>query len=126
MNKPEKNWLEWAVFVVSVALIVAVLGVLLTEARSPASPPDLVLTLRAPQQGKRGFRMPVIVKNSGGETAEQVHLEVTLTLEGREVEKSDMTMAFVPRASQREGVVVFERDPRLHMVESRITGYETP
>lgn len=126
MNKPEKNWLEWAVFVVSVALILAVMAVLLKDAQSPDSPPDLVLRFGEPVKGQRGFSLPLIVSNGGQQTAEQVHVEVSLTIDGREVEKSDMTMAFVPRGSEREGAVVFDRDPRAHKVEGRVTGYETP
>ena len=126
MTKPAKNWLEWTVFTVSTLLIAAVVAVLLFEAKAENSPPDLVLDFGEVQQGQHGYRVPVFVRNTGEQTAEQVQVEVVLTSAGREVEKSEMTFAFVPRKSRREGAVVFSTDPRKHGIEGRIAGYETP
>lgn len=127
MSKVEKNPLEWTVFFVSLAVVLATAGFLVWDAAtSRGDAPDLRVELGAPRPGSGGFAVPVTVSNRGDETAEGARIEVTLELPGAPPETAEIEMAFVPRRSQREGVVIFRRDPRQGRLSGRAVGYERP
>lgn len=127
MSKLEKNALEWAVFGVSLALVLATVGFLVYEAvSSPASPPDLSVELGTPERRGQVWAVPVTVRNRGEETAEGVHVEAVLRLAGGREERSELEIMFVPRRSQREGWVYFQQNPARGRSEGRVTGFEKP
>ena len=132
MSKPgktrlEKNPLEWAVFAVSLAAILATVGFLVWDAATAdGSSPDLRVELGRPEARSGAFAVPVTVHNRGDETAEEVRIEVTLEAPGTPPETAEIGMAFVPRRSQREGWVTFRRDPRQGRLAGRAVGYEKP
>lgn len=127
MSKLQKNPLEWTVFFVSLAAVLATAGFLVWDAvTARGGAPDLRVELGAPQPGSGGFAVPVTVSNRGDETAEGVLVEVTLELPGAPPERAEIEMAFVPRRSQREGWVTFQSDPRLGRLHGRAAGYEKP
>lgn len=131
MKKLEKNWLEWAVFGVSLALVAGVLGFLVYDAlRLEKAPPDLEVRLGAAVEHGQEFVVPVAVTNRGDQTAEGVQIEVTLEGGagggGGEPERGGFTIAFVPRRATREGWVAFRTDPRGARLTPRVLGYEKP
>ena len=128
MKKVKKNWLEWAVFVVSLALVAGVLGFLVYDAlKLEKLPPDLEVRLGAPVEHGQEFVVPVAVTNRGDQTAEGVQIEVTLEGGGGgEPERGEFGIAFIPRRATREGWVVFRTDPRGARLTPRVLGYEKP
>lgn len=127
MNKPHKNALEWAVFAASVIVIVAVAGQLAVSAfRQKTSPPDLHVATERPVPTHGGWRVAVLVRNTGDQTAEQVKVEVALRRGGEEVERAELDIVFVPRKSSRRGWVTFRSDPGGCTVAARAMSYETP
>ena len=127
MKKVKKNWLEWAVFGVSAALVAGALGFLVYDAVSlERTPPDLEVRLGAPDRRGELFVVPVEVVNRGGQTAEGVQVEVTLEAGGAEPERGEFAVAFVPRRATREGWVAFRTDPRAGRLTPRVLGYEKP
>ena len=124
----EKNWLEWVVFGVGLVLVVSTLAYLVYDGATAAgTPPDVEVRLGEPRRGGRGFLVPVTVVNRGGETAEGVTVEVVLEGAGSpEPERSEFTVAFLPRGGAREGWVVFRSDPRAGTLTARAHGYEKP
>lgn len=126
--KTKKNALEWAVFGVSTAIIATIVALLVRGAVSSGEKnrPDLRVTTHAAAPTSGGYLVPVVVSNSGDTTAEQARIEIALMSDGEEVEKGELTIAFVPRKSQREGWVVFTRDPRCCEVVARTIAYEKP
>ena len=126
-NKLAKNPLEWAVFAVSLAAVLATVGFLVWDAATAdGSSPDLRIELGLPEARSGAFAVPVMVRNHGDVTAEGVHVEVTLEIPGTPPEPAEIEMAFVPRRSQREGWVTFQRDPRQGRLTGRAMGYEKP
>lgn len=126
-NKLEKNPLEWAVFLVSLAVVLATVGFLAWDAATAdGSSPDLHVELGLPEARSGAFAVPVTVHNRGDQTAEGVHIEVTLEIPGTPPETAGIEMAFVPRRSQREGWVTFRSDPRQGRLAGRAVGYEKP
>lgn len=125
--KVEKNALEWAVFVVSLALLAAVVAGLVVDAsRGGADAPQLEVHLGAAERLGPHFRLPLVVENRGGATAQAAVVEVTLQAGGREVERAELSFAFLPRRSTRRGWVVFRHDPSCCEVVARPLGFETP
>jgi uncharacterized protein (TIGR02588 family) len=84
--------------------------------------------LGTPEQRTHNFIVPVTVTNHGDETAEGITIEVTAENAGAGVEpvRGELTIAFLPRRSTREGWVTFQQDPRSTRLIARVLGYEKP
>lgn len=122
----KRNPLEWTVFAVGLIATLAILGYLGYEIATfrPGSPQIEVVLGKAERRGEE-FVVPVTAKNRGDETFEGVLLEATLT-RGKEEEKAQFELAFLPRRSQREGWFTFTGDPERGRLEARAIGYERP
>ena len=126
-NKVEKNWLEWIVFGVSLALVISTLGYLLYDgATATEAPPSIQVRLGEQQRTPHNFIVQVAVTNDGGQTAEGVHVEVVLESAGGETERGEFVVAFLPRRATREGWVAFRSDPAGGKLTPRVLGYEKP
>ncbi len=128
MNKLEKNWLEWIVFAASLVLVLSTLGYLVYDGATMGdSRAKIEFQLGQPQPQSNYFMVPVTVSNRGDETAEGVHIEVTLESGGKEQENASFEIAFLPRHSTREGWVTFKTDPRsVEQMQARVLGFEKP
>jgi uncharacterized protein (TIGR02588 family) len=128
MRKLEKNWLEWIVFAASLVLVLSTLGYLVYDVATIGEvPPNIEVQLGQPQPQSNRFLVPLSVTNRGGETAQGVHVEVTLESGGKEQESADFEIAFLPRNSTREGWVTFKTDPRtVEQMQARVLGFEKP
>lgn len=126
MKKINKNWVEWSVFAVSAALILAVISFLVYESfKIGDAPPDIQVKIGVPEQRSGYFAVPVEAMNKGDHTAEGVHIEVVLRSGGKE-ETGEFEIAFLPRRGSREAWVTFKSDPRQGTLEARVLGYEKP
>lgn len=127
MSRVEKNRLEWAVFGLGLVLVLATVGFLAWDAATgTGSPPDLLVTLGAPEPRSEGWAVPVVVRNRGQETAEGARVEVVLELPDGGREEAELELAFVPRGSEREGWVQFLHPPASGRLTGRVTGFEQP
>ena len=126
--KVEKNWLEWLVFGVGLLLVGSTLAYLVYDGVTSAdAPPEVEVRLGEPRPGGAGFLVPVTLFNRGGRTAEGVSVEVVLEGGGAaEPERSEFSVAFLPRGGTREGWVAFRSDPRAGRLTARAHGYEQP
>jgi uncharacterized protein (TIGR02588 family) len=127
-QKFEKNWLEWAVFGVGLALVAGTLAFLVYDgATAGDAPPSIEVRLGAPVPRGHNFVVPVTVINHGDQTAEGVHVEVVMESGGAaEPERGQFEIAFLPRRATREGWVTFRADPRAAQLKPRVLGYEKP
>ena len=127
-TKVEKNRLEWVVFGVGLVLVVCVVGYLVYDGASMGdAPPDIQVTLGAPERRGDEFHVPVSATNRGDQTAEGVQIEVVLeTPAGGEPERSEFGIAFLPRRATRRGWVTFHTDPSAGRLRPRVLGYEKP
>ncbi|MGI8889714.1 MAG: hypothetical protein ACR2G0_02885 [Chthoniobacterales bacterium] len=127
MKRPQKNWLEWTVFVFSLVLLLSIVGLLLFEAFSfgdkPANPQ---MRLGAAEKHDGYFAVPVSVENQGDATAENVHLAVELQVPGREKERGEFDLPYLPRRATRQAWVTFRQDPGKGKLEALVLGYEKP
>lgn len=103
----KKNLLEWSVFAVGVAAIVAVLFGLIRDAQAPQGSPDLRIQAgKATKVGER-WLVEVKVRNLGGEAAESVAIRA----EAGE-QQAEFDIDYVPRDSERKGYLHFRTEPK--------------
>jgi uncharacterized protein (TIGR02588 family) len=128
MSKLQKNWVEWIVFVVGLALVLSAFVYLVYDGATMGSdPPSVEVRLGSPEARAHNFIVPVTVTNHGDETAEGVAIEVLMESGGGvEAARGELTIAFLPRRATREGFVTFQQDPRAARLTARVLGYEKP
>ncbi len=123
-----KNWLEWSVFAVSGVVLIFIFGFLAYNAvTSEGDPPAVEVQLGTPVAQGDSFLIPVTFKNRGGQSIEDVQIDVTLIRDGIEVESASITVPFLPRQSTREGWVHFSSDPaQADDIQTQIVSYLVP
>lgn len=125
--KARKNILEWTVFGASALLVGLTVAFLIFEAvRYEGEPPRLEITTGTAVRRGTAYGVQLTIRNSGHQTAEDVRVEVALQEQGRDVETAEVTFAFVPRQSWREGWVLFKNDPRGRTIVVRAIGFHQP
>lgn len=118
----EKSWLEWAVFVLSALMIVAVIGYLVKDGLQDADrPPDIRVTVGKAEKSAHGFIVPVSVTNLGDQTAQAVELEVRCQ-SGKDEQTASLTYDFLASGEVRRGWAGFSGDPVEPLVP-RVVGY---
>ncbi|PVY39432.1 hypothetical protein [Pontibacter virosus] len=124
----DKNALEWAVFGVSLVLVLAILVYLSYMAYThKPSTPDLAVAYFHDPSANAPHRYRVVVENKGGETAEEVQVELIVESGGAEVESAELNIAFSPKESKREGWVNFKEDPaKADTLVARVVSYKRP
>lgn len=124
----QKNILEWIVFAVSLLFIVSLLSYLVYQSMTyiPSSP-DLNVIYEHDPSPNAPFRFHVVIKNEGFETAEEVEVALIQSKDGQEVEQAAIGVPFVPKESQREGWVIFSKDPdKADTLYARVVSYKKP
>lgn len=123
-----KNKLEWIVFAISLLLVAAILGYLSYQVYTEKEEtPDILVELMPDPSDHNPYRYLVSVHNRGGQTAETVTIEVAMKMDGQEVEKAELQIAFVPKESTREGWVNFSKSPaQADTVEAHVRSFEKP
>lgn len=100
-------------FGISLLLVLSILAYLSYQAYTDKpSSPDLVVEYFPDASPNAPYRYRVVVHNRGGETAEEVQIELAVEIEGEQVESADLSIDFAPKASKREGWVNFKADPQ--------------
>lgn len=124
----DKNALEWSVFAFSLLLVLAIIGYLSYKTIThEISPPDLVLEYTPDPSEHAPYRYHVIILNAGGETAEEVNIELSLEKGGEELEAAELQVPFSPKGSRREGWVNFKTDPaEADTIIARVMSYKRP
>src|SRR3954471_25029420 len=108
MNIPQKNWLEWTVFIIGLALVSSVFGYLVYDAITLGdAPPTIAIQIGQPEQQGQHIAVSVAVTNRGDRPAEDVLVEVSYEGE-QEPQQSQFQIAFLPRSATSEGWVSFQ------------------
>ncbi|MES2437989.1 MAG: hypothetical protein V4584_02925 [Verrucomicrobiota bacterium] len=125
-ENPTKNLLEWIVFGISTALVLAALAFLtLATLRVEDGPAEMRAEAGTPVAKDGWLRIPVTVKNHGQRVAANVEVRVCIG-SGADKHEAGFTVDFVPRGGSRTGAVSFkEREVPLEL-ECEVLGYEEP
>jgi uncharacterized protein (TIGR02588 family) len=122
-----RNWLEWAILVVSVAVVVALVGYLLVSGFVTGGPAMIRLEVAAAEVADGqddGWLVPLTVRNEGGKAAVSIVVEGTAIVAGAE-ESSELTVDLLAAGSEVELVLGFSAQPEGE-VQVRVVGFETP
>jgi uncharacterized protein (TIGR02588 family) len=127
-KRDQKNMLEWTVFALSLLLVLGILAYWTYQAvtQKPGKPDLYIISIPDPSE-HNPYRYHLSVHNAGGETAENVRVELSMQKDGQEVEKGELQVAFLPKEGRREGWISFSSDPaRADTVIARVVSYEKP
>lgn len=127
-QKDRKNALEWTVFGISVLLVTAILIYLVyNTVTHNTSPADIQVEYNKSPTKTAPYRYHLVINNKGGETAEEVLVELVLQDDTVTIEKAELQLSFVPTSSKREGWVNFSKDPaKADTVIGRVVSFKKP
>jgi uncharacterized protein (TIGR02588 family) len=124
--KSGRHVLEWTILGLSLAAVATLVALLVYDGLTRTGDPRLAVTVAPAQSQGERWVVPLEVANHGATAATNVDVEVTLEDEGRELEVSTVTLAFVPEGSEVEAAVVFSESPSGKRAVARVLGYELP
>ena len=108
MSLPKKNVAEWAVFGVSLALVLAVVGFLAWQlGEAGDEPARIVVALGPPERRDGRLVAPITVSNEGDGVAEDVLVEVALERPDATPERVAISFPRLARRERAEGEAVF-------------------
>lgn len=111
-NFEKKNYLEWSVFGLGLILILSVMGYLVYQIYTQNSiPADINVEYSLDPTQNNLYRYKLTAMNSGGETVENVVIELSLVKADSALEKSEISFQYIPKESQRIGWITFNTNP---------------
>lgn len=118
---------EWAVAALGALLVLAAVGFMILEsATSEGTPPALEVAVDSVARAGAHYVAHVTVSNTGGMTAAGLELEGELKADRGSVEKSGVTIDYIPSKGKRRAGLIFTRDPAAYELSVRPTGYDLP
>lgn len=119
--------LEWLVAALSALLVLGTIAFLLHAALgSPATPPRITIQVDSVVRAGPGWLVEFRARNDGETTAAGLVVEGELRAGTGPVEKSQVTIDYVPARGVRRGGLFFTEDPRRHRLRIRPLGYDRP
>ncbi len=122
-----RNWLEWAILIVSVAMVVGLVGYLLVSGLSDRGPAIIRLEVTAGEATEGpdgGLLVPLTVRNEGGTAAVSIVVEGTAIVAGEE-QSSELSVDVLAADSEVHLFLGFSGRPEGE-VQLRVVGFETP
>jgi uncharacterized protein (TIGR02588 family) len=120
---------EWVTLAVSSLIVLSLIGLTtyfyLTGSSAPAAvevEPHLAETYQA---GSR-FYLPLTIRNTGGETGEEVRVRVSVTDRSGRQEAAEVMVTFLAGGGSSKAVAAFGSDPRQGQVEAVVVSYLEP
>lgn len=120
-------FLEWVFAVIGLVLVVGVVGFLIYEiSTDEGKPANLSVKIEQIIPNDKGFQVKFTLENTGDETAADVTVEGEIKKDAESLEKSDVTVDYVPSHSEKKGGMFFTEDPRSNEFVIRAKGYNEP
>lgn len=118
---------EWIVAAVSGLLVLGAMGVLLHEAITERpTPPRIEVAVDSVARSGSGYVAEFTARNSGNQTAAGLSIAGELRSDTGSVERSEVTIDYLPARSTIRGGLFFREDPRRYVLEIRPLGYGEP
>jgi uncharacterized protein (TIGR02588 family) len=119
--------LEWVVAGLGALLVAGTIGYLVFQALGrDQTPPDVEIVALRVLAREHGHLVEFRAVNQGGATATQLLVEGELAGPDGPVETAAATLDYLPPGSEREGGLLFSRDPRAFELHLRAKGYAKP
>ena len=118
---------EWVVAAIGAVLVAGVIGWLVWLATMrDERPPDVRVVEVGVVALQDGWLVKFRAANAGAQAAAELLIEGELVGPEGAIETSEATVDYLPPGSEREGGLIFSRDPRRHEVRLRAKGYVHP
>jgi uncharacterized protein (TIGR02588 family) len=118
---------EWIVAAIGALLVAGTIGYLVYLATTrDDTPPDVRVVTEGVVELPSGWLVRFRAINAGSQAAAQLLVEGELQGPGGAIETSEATIDYLPPRSEREGGLIFSRDPRSHELRLRARGYVQP
>ncbi|MBD2035388.1 TIGR02588 family protein [Leptolyngbya sp. FACHB-321] len=134
-NKPQPNQpqprsraelITFGIASLLLATVVGLVGYTWLDEQQQQPPLLSVLNTEPIRAAKGQFYVPITVTNSGGDTAESVHVLAELRIGGTIVETGTLEIDFLSSKEEAEGAFIFSRDPRQGQLSLRVASYKLP
>jgi uncharacterized protein (TIGR02588 family) len=120
---------EWITLAFSSLIVLGLIGLTsyfyLTASDAPAAA-EVELHLAATYQAGSRYYLPVTVRNTGGETGEDVRVRVSLTDPSGRTEAAEIAIQFLAGGGSGRAVAAFGSDPRRGQLEAAVVSYLVP
>jgi uncharacterized protein (TIGR02588 family) len=118
---------EWVVAAIGAALVAGTIGYLVFLALSrDEAPPDVQVVAGSVHALQHGYVVEFRAINAGAKAAAELLVEGELTGPDGPIETAEATIDYLPPRSEREGGLIFSRDPRKYELHLRARGYVDP
>lgn len=118
---------QWTISGISILLVLMLLGFIFHRATIENDfPPIISVHQERVVAANQAFVVEFTAKNTGGSTAKSLEIEGVLTSGGKELEKSAVTIDFVPSHAERRAGLIFSHDPRQYQLDIRPKGFDRP
>lgn len=118
--------LEWIASSIGAVFAIGLISFLVWDALAATAPADVGVYPGLVERGTQGYRLGVVVHNSGRETAAEVEIEGRLQTSGAPEELSTTVFDYVPGDSERRGTLIFAREPKAGELTLRVVSYREP
>jgi uncharacterized protein (TIGR02588 family) len=119
--------LEWIVGGLGAALVGGTIAFLVYHALArDQTPPDIRVVAERVLDLQHGYLVQFRAFNQGNSAAAEVGIEGELAGRDGDTEVSDVVLDYLPPHSDREGGLVFSRDPRTGQLSLRAKGHARP
>jgi uncharacterized protein (TIGR02588 family) len=126
-EREEVSRWEWVAAACSTLLVAGVIGVLLREALGPPpSPPGIEIEVESISRTGGAYLVEFRATNVGRTTAAALQVEGELSAGGEMVERSGVTIDYLPGEGSRRAGIYFSNDPARYRLRVRPTGYDLP
>lgn len=120
---------EWTTLGISITILVTVLGLVTYLYLRGDEEPAVILVeprMQEIRQDEGGYYLPVIVRNEGDPTVEEVLIEAELDTGTGQPETAQFTVNFLAGGEQVHGTFIFQHDPAEGELTARVISFQEP
>lgn len=128
-HSKDRSIAEWTTLGISSVILLTVVGLItfLSFDKDTQAPVITVEPLlNEVREDASGYYLPVIVRNEGGRTVEEVQILVELDTGSGEPETAELTVVFLAGGEEVRGTSIFEHNPTEGEVTARATSFQEP
>ena len=125
----DRSMAEWTTLGISIAILIFVLGLTTYLYVRGGEKPAVILVepqMQEIRQDNGSYYLPVIVRNEGDPTVEEVNIEAELDTGAGEPETAQFTVNFLAGGEQVEGTFVFQHNPAEGNLTARVISFQKP
>ncbi|MBX5445196.1 hypothetical protein [Sphaerobacter sp.] len=126
---PGRTTVEWITLGISLLIVATVIGLIVYAYVTRGSTPPII-DASAPvdrvRQVQDRYYLPIEVRNSGGQTAKDVRVAISLTTPDGRTETAEVLIDFLAGDETAQATAVFTHDPRQGTVTVGVISYLAP